>query len=53
MRPSVADMRSGWGSRASVPWIVPDIGLFLTGFGMIVVFRVSQTYVRPTLSGWS
>ena len=27
-------------------WIVPDIGLALTGVGMITVFRVSQTYVR-------
>ena len=36
---------TGWTARASVPWIVPDIGIVLVGAGMILNFQSIQIYI--------
>ncbi|EMD32337.1 hypothetical protein CERSUDRAFT_161702 [Gelatoporia subvermispora B] len=36
---------TGWTSRASIHWIVPDIGIALVGAGMILIFQSIQIYV--------
>ena len=41
---------TGWTARASVPWIVPDIGIVLVGAGMILNFQSIQTYVIDTFT---
>ncbi|KAK5203098.1 hypothetical protein LTR96_011066 [Exophiala xenobiotica] len=35
----------GWSTQAKVHWIVPIIGLFPFGFGMIGIFTSIQTYI--------
>ena len=36
---------TGWSAREGVHWIVPDIGIFVVGAGMILNFQTIQTYV--------
>lgn len=36
---------TGWTARASIHWIVPDIGILIIGGGMILIFQGIQTYV--------
>ncbi|RPD55141.1 MFS polyamine transporter [Lentinus tigrinus ALCF2SS1-7] len=36
---------TGWTARASVHWIVPDIGIVIVGAGMILNFQSIQTYI--------
>ncbi|KAI0309817.1 major facilitator superfamily domain-containing protein [Amylostereum chailletii] len=36
---------TGWTARASVHWIVPDIGIAMVGAGVILNFQAIQTYV--------
>ncbi|EJF65293.1 MFS general substrate transporter [Dichomitus squalens LYAD-421 SS1] len=36
---------TGWTARASVHWIVPDIGIVLVGAGMILNFQSIQIYI--------
>ncbi|KAJ3478756.1 hypothetical protein NLI96_g9543 [Meripilus lineatus] len=36
---------TGWTARASIHWIVPDIGIALVGAGTILNFQCIQTYV--------
>ncbi|KII94376.1 hypothetical protein PLICRDRAFT_36640 [Plicaturopsis crispa FD-325 SS-3] len=40
----------GWGARANVHWIVPDIGMALIGAGVILNFQAIQTYVIDTFT---
>ena len=41
---------TGWTARASVPWIVPDIGIAFVGAGTILNFQSIQTYVIDTFT---
>ena len=36
---------TGWTARASIHWIVPDIGIAFVGAGVILNFQSIQTYV--------
>ncbi|KAI0666100.1 MFS polyamine transporter [Trametes maxima] len=36
---------TGWTSRASIHWIVPDIGMAFVGGGIILIFQSIQTYI--------
>ncbi|KII85807.1 hypothetical protein PLICRDRAFT_44216 [Plicaturopsis crispa FD-325 SS-3] len=40
----------GWGARANIHWIVPDIGMALIGAGVILTFQAMQTYVIDTFT---
>jgi hypothetical protein len=43
----------GWGAQKAFHWIVPDIGLFLVSFAMILVFNSSQMYLLDTFTMYS
>ncbi|KAL1951522.1 hypothetical protein VTO73DRAFT_671 [Trametes versicolor] len=36
---------SGWGAQEHVHWIVPDIGFFCIGAGMVLIFQGMTSYV--------
>ncbi|OCH91714.1 MFS polyamine transporter [Obba rivulosa] len=41
---------TGWTSRSSIHWIVPDIGIAFVGAGTILNFQSIQTYVIDTFT---
>ncbi|KAJ8088595.1 hypothetical protein PM082_013838 [Marasmius tenuissimus] len=39
---------TGWTARGNIHWIVPDIGLFVTGIGIAINWQTIQTYIIDT-----
>lgn len=35
----------GWSAQAHIHWIMPEIGVFLFGFGLFIMFQGIQTYL--------
>jgi hypothetical protein len=43
----------GWTSYASLPWVLPSIGLGLTGFGVMVVMQAIMMYVTDSYAKYA